>query len=75
MGIFSRAESKPTKPSVEAQYAPQVLANNYIYSYAPTIDRASALEIPSVVRARNLICGTIASMPLELYRKSTGEEI
>jgi hypothetical protein len=75
MGIFSRAESKPNKPSVEAQYAPQVLANNYIYSYAPTIDRASALEIPSVVRARNLICGTIASMPLELYRKSTGEEI
>jgi len=75
MGIFSRAVPKPNKPTVEAQYAPQVLTNNYIYTIAPTIDRDSALQIPSVVRARNLICGTIASMPLNLYRKSTGEEI
>ena len=75
MGIFTRSESKSSKSSLLAQYAPQVLANNYQYSYAPVIDRNSAMEIPSVVRARNLICGTIASMPLELYRKSTGEEL
>jgi len=42
---------------------------------SPMIDRAAALEIPSVVRARNLITATIAAMPLELYRKSTGEEL
>lgn len=75
MGIFSRAVSSNNKATVEAQYAPQVLANNYTYSFAPVIDRASALEIPSVVRSRNLICGTIAAMPLKLYRKSTGEEL
>jgi hypothetical protein len=42
---------------------------------AQSITRELALEVPSVVRARNLICGTIASMPIELYRKSTGEEL
>jgi len=77
MGIFSRAESKPTKPSVLAQYAPQVLSTPLLTSLVPSqsITRELALEIPSVVRARNLICGTIASMPIELYRKSTGEEL
>jgi HK97 family phage portal protein len=75
MGIFSRGESKNNKPSIQAQYAPQVLSPTYNYSYVAQIDRTQALEIPSVVRARNLICGTIAAMPLELYRKSTGEEI
>jgi len=75
MGIFSRAESKTTKPSVLAQYAPQNISDPYIYSYATPIDRASALQVPSVSRCRNLIANTIASMPLELYRKSTGESI
>lgn len=75
MGIFSRAESKTTKPSVLAQYAPQNISDPYVYSYYTPIDRASALQVPAVVRSRNLIAGTIASMPLELYRKSTGEEV
>ena len=75
MGIFSRAESKPSKPSVLAQYAPQNISDPYTYSYFTGIDRSQALGIPSVVRSRNLIAGTIASMPLELYRKSTGEEL
>jgi len=77
MGIFSRAVSKPTQPTVLAQYAPQVLSTPLVTSIAPSqsITRELALEIPSVVRARNLICGTIASMPIELYRKSTGEEL
>ena len=77
MGIFSRkiASVENNKSSILAQYAPQVLTNNYTYQIAPSIDRDSALQIPSVVRARNLICSTIAAMPLELYRKSTGEEL
>jgi len=75
MGLFTRKESNTKNSDLLAQYAPQVLSNNYYYAVAPVIDRATALEVPSVVRARNLICGTIASMPLELYRKSTGEEL
>lgn len=75
MGLFTRKESNTSKSDLLAQYAPQVLTNNYSYIMSPMIDRAAALEIPSVVRARNLITATIAAMPLELYRKSTGEEL
>jgi HK97 family phage portal protein len=33
------------------------------------------MSVPSVARARNLICGTVASIPLEYYSKKTGEII
>jgi HK97 family phage portal protein len=73
MGIFSR------KPSiVEAQYAPQVMGENLpsIYNYIiPRISRKDAMTVPSVARARNLICGTVGSIPLEYYNKKTGEVI
>ena len=73
MGIFSR---KPQ--TVEAQYAPQVMGENLptIYnSIIPRVSRHDAMTVPSIARARNLICGTVASIPLEYYKKSTGEVI
>jgi HK97 family phage portal protein len=73
MGIFSR---KPA--TVEAQYAPQVMGEN-IFSLntaiMPRISRKEAISVPAVARARNLICGTVASIPLEYYNKKTGEVI
>ena len=75
MGIFTRAVPAQTKPTVVAQYAPQNLGDPYLFSGFATIDRNAALGIPSVVRSRNLICNTVAAMPLELYKKSTGEEL
>jgi HK97 family phage portal protein len=78
MGIFSRAESPSKKSSVEAQYAPQVLgeyspyAMPFQYSY---VSREDALSVPALQRCRNLIAGTIGAIPLELYRKSTNEEL
>jgi HK97 family phage portal protein len=73
MGIFSR------KPAVlEAQYAPQIMGENYPSLYNPIfarISRKDAMSCASVARARNLICGTVASIPLEYYKKSTGEVI
>lgn len=73
MGLFDR---KPK--TVEAQYAPQVMGEN-IFSLnsaiMPRIGRKEAMSVPSVARARNLICGTVASIPLEYYKKSTGEVI
>jgi len=72
MGLFSR------KQTVEAQYAPQVMGEN-IFSLnsaiMPRITRKEAMSVPSVARARNLICGTVASIPLEYYKTSTGEVI
>ena len=74
MGIFSR-----NKPAIlEAQYAPQIMGENYpsIYSSLITrISRKDAMSCASVARARNLITGTVASIPLEYYKKSTGEVI
>jgi len=73
MGIFSR------KPQViEAQYAPQVMGENMPSLYNAIVARVSrhdAMTVPSVARARNLICGTVASIPLEYYKTSTGEVI
>lgn len=73
MGIFSR------KPQViEAQYAPQVMGENLPALYnaiVPRVSRHDAMTVPSVARARNLVCGTVASIPLEYYKKSTGEVI
>ena len=73
MGIFDR------KPKViEAQYAPQVMGENMPSLYNAIVARVSrhdAMTVPSVARARNLICGTVASIPLEYYKTSTGEVI
>ena len=44
-------------------------------SIIPRVSRKDAMSVPSVARARNLICGTVASIPLEYYKKSTGEVI
>ena len=74
MGIFSR--NKPTV--LEAQYAPSVMGENLPTLYnaiIPRVSRHDAMTVPSVARARNLICGTIAAIPLEYYKTSTGEEI
>jgi HK97 family phage portal protein len=71
MGIFSR---KPL--IVEAQQAPQVMGENLPSLYnaiALRVSRKDAMSVPSVARARNLICGTVASIPLEYYNKRTGE--
>lgn len=73
MGLFDR------KPKViEAQNAPQVMSDSYLSfgSYYPVlVTRTQALSVPAIKRCRDLICGTIASIPLEYYKKSTGEII
>jgi HK97 family phage portal protein len=72
MGLFSR------KQVIEAQAAPQLMSDAfYGYSnYYPTpVSRVTALSVPAIKRCRDLICGTIASIPLEYYKKSTGEKI
>jgi HK97 family phage portal protein len=73
MGLFDRK-----KPVIEAQAAPQLMTDQFNY-YIPTtltsVGREEAMSVPSVSRCRNLIAGTIASFPLELYKKSTGEKL
>ena len=66
-------------PSITAQYAPPVMEayGNTLYNVSQPvyITRAEAMAVPSIARARNLICGTIGTLPLHLYRKSTEQEL
>lgn len=74
MGIFDRF--RPQK--IEAQANPQLMTDSFNY-YLPitmtAVSRDEAMTVPSVARCRNLIAGTIATFPLELYRRSTGEKL
>ena len=40
-----------------------------------TVGRNDAMTVPAVARARNIIAGTIASLPMTLYRDSDGQPV
>ena len=76
-----------SKKDVTAQLAPAVMSQGYgvgVYSYgglygtgngAPFMDRFTSLQVPAVVRCRNLIAGVVSSIDLELYKKTTGVKL
>jgi HK97 family phage portal protein len=75
------------KVQVDAQLAPAIMSDRFgagQYSFggmysngygAGLMDRATALQVATVSRCRNLVCGVISYLPLELYKKSTGEQL
>jgi len=78
MGRILQTFGLEAKPQLQAQSAPQVLGEYSPYAmpfqYA-FVSREDALSVPALQRCRNLLAGTIGAIPLELYRKSTNEEI
>ena len=82
MGILSALGLTNNNQTVQAQYAPAVMGEpgfglgfgSSNFGYGP-IDRALATQVPAVNRCANLIKGVISYLPLELYKKSTGEEL
>jgi len=85
MGLLQTFGLRPKANVVEAQYAPAIMDGGYgigPYSYntgagygAGIMDRMTALQVASVSRCRNLICGVISSIDLELYNKKTGKKL
>lgn len=89
MGILQRLklvdDTVTPSPKISAQYGPPVMDATYGVNYwnngssygynDVAIDLNSAMQVPSVAKCRNLICGIVAGIPLELYKKSTGEEL
>ena len=85
MGILSALRLVKDEPvTLQNQYAPAVMSSGYGVSgwsdYGMQFDFAgidlpSALQVPTVSKCRQLICGTIAGIPLKLYNKTTGEEL
>jgi HK97 family phage portal protein len=75
------------KVQIDAQLAPAIMSDRFgagQYSYggmynngygAGFMDRATALQVSTVSRCRNLVCGVISYLPLELYKKSTGQQL
>ena len=79
MGIrdFLIGAPTPAKTDVAAALAPFNLQGTAwgILAGPVSIDRATAMSVPSIARARNIICGTIGSLPLEQYNKLTGAHV
>jgi len=87
MGLLQTFGLKPKDNVIEAQYAPAIMDSGYgsgMYNFnsaygagygAGIMDRNTALQVASVSRCRNLICGVISSIDLELYNKKTGKEL
>jgi HK97 family phage portal protein len=84
MGLLQTLGLRPNN-KIDAQANPAVMST-YGYGYGNynsgsnifglgSILRENAMQVPSVARCRNLICGIIASLDLELYNKNTGEEL
>lgn len=78
MAFWDRFLSNNKTTEVKAQYAPALMTDGFSYltpAFLPKVERDVAMSLPAIIRCRNLIAGTIASIPLHLYRKSTGEEL
>jgi HK97 family phage portal protein len=55
-----------------ASLAPVNNSNGYYFNYGnvAAVDRNTAMQVPALARARNIICGTIGSLPLETRLKA-----
>ena len=78
MGLFRKTDAT-NDASIKAQYAPQILGDQFMpynnYYSLSALARQDAISVPAVKRCRDLIAGTISTIPLEYYKKSTGEQI
>jgi hypothetical protein len=80
MGLLSALGITNKNQSVQAQYAPAVMGDNTIqfgyntFGFGP-MDRTLATQVPAVNRCLNLIKGVVGYLPLELYKKSTGQKL
>ena len=80
MGLFDRFLTNTTiTPTVDVAaantpYNLQSAVGGLFYG-AQTATREQAMSVPSVARARNIICSTIGSLPLETYNHFTKEHV
>jgi len=76
--LVKNAELLPSYQDVYAQLDPNVYGSTFgvasINVPFTWITRDEAMTIPAVARARNIVAGTLASLPLELYN-SRDEEL
>jgi len=72
MGLFDQLKTLRST-EISAQLAPEV---NKAVAYSPfdqafqfSVTRETAMQVPAIARARNVICNTLGSIPLEMYAR------
>ena len=75
--FFFPATTVNESVDVKASNSPVEVATSVysIFGNATSTTRPLAMSVPSCARARNIICGTIGSLPLEQYNKLTGAHV
>jgi phage portal protein BeeE len=77
--LFPQVQTaKPTKVSDVAASLTPVQITDSVYNIlggATNTTRQLAMSVPSVARARNIICGTIGSLPLTTFNRITGQYV
>ena len=73
----ARISAQLNPPVMDAPFGTYWGAGSYggYNNYANSILRQDAVGVPAIARCRNLIAGTIATIPLETYSTTTGEEL
>jgi hypothetical protein len=79
MGLFDRFTAKQTIDPLDvsaaiAPYNAQQLVGGILFG-TTTATRESYMAVPAGARARNIICSTIGSLPLEQYNHFTNEHV
>jgi len=76
--LVESVSAPQSTPTIRAQYNPPVFEpdpSSLFFTPQTFITRSDAIAVPSVARAAALIKGVVATLPLHLYRKSTGQEL
>ena len=76
MGLLDRFRTnQPIQASVDvsASYAPYNIqaAIGGVFFGTQSATREQAMSVPAVARARNIICSTVGSLPIETYNHFT----
>lgn len=73
-GIAGRPGRIPMRSPFAAVDLTRVVLEDLFNIPAPHIGRAEAMQVPSIVKGRAIICGTLSRYPLAKYRKETRVE-
>jgi HK97 family phage portal protein len=76
--LVESVSAPQSTPTIRAQYNPPVFEpdpSSLFFTPQTFITRSDAIAVPSVARAAALIKGVVATLPLHLYKKSTGQEL
>lgn len=80
MGLRDSFRTKAIEPQINADIEaslplPTIDSLIIPFNGTVTVTREEAMCVPAIARARNIICSAIASLPLEVWDRATGQEV